>query len=175
MKYSFKKKLAIVNEVLNGKSMNYAHKEYKIGMSTLQNWVLNYKLYGDDALRQSTSRRHITPQEKEQIVLEHVEKGVSLLRLSLRYRVTRSTITAWLRKLRREAGSLNDVKLQVKPIQEIMARPRKKSPEEMTELEKLQAENLRLRAENALLKKVKALVEARDARLKGTGPKPSAD
>ncbi|MBS7352933.1 MAG: hypothetical protein KIG87_07835, partial [Muribaculaceae bacterium] len=34
------------------------------------------------------------------------------------------------------------------------ARPKKREPQ--TELEKLQAENLRLRAENALLKKVKA-------------------
>ena len=36
-----------------------------------------------------------------------------------------------------------------------MARPKKKEPQ--TELEKLQAENLRLRAENALLKKSEGL------------------
>jgi cell division protein FtsB len=56
-----------------------------------------------------------------------------------------------------------------------MGRPKKKKPEEMTELERLRYENERLRAENALLKKVKALVEEREARLKGTGRKPSKD
>ena len=48
-----------------------------------------------------------------------------------------------------------------------------KDTEEMTELERLRYENECLRAENALLKKVKALVEARDARLKEIGRKPS--
>jgi hypothetical protein len=54
-----------------------------------------------------------------------------------------------------------------------MGRPRKKKPEEMTELERLRYENECLRAENALLKKVRALVEEREARLRATGQKPS--
>ena len=54
-----------------------------------------------------------------------------------------------------------------------MGRPRKKKPEEMTELELLRYENECLKAENALLKKVKALVEEREARLRGIGRKPS--
>ena len=43
----------------------------------------------------------------------------------------------------------------------------------MTELELLRYENERLRAEVALLKKVRALVEEREARLRATGRKPS--
>lgn len=54
-----------------------------------------------------------------------------------------------------------------------MGRPRKKRPEEMTELERLRYENDCLRVENALLKKVKVLVEEREARLRETGPEPS--
>ena len=54
-----------------------------------------------------------------------------------------------------------------------MGRPKKKKPEEMTELERLRYENEYLKAENALLKKVKALVEEREARQRGTGRKPS--
>ena len=45
----------------------------------------------------------------------------------------------------------------------------------LTELEELRARTEYLEAENALLKKVKALVEARDARRKGTGQKPSSN
>ena len=52
-----------------------------------------------------------------------------------------------------------------------MGRPKKREPR--TELEKLQAENLRLRAENALLKKVKALVEDQRARARLNGQEPS--
>jgi transposase len=54
-----------------------------------------------------------------------------------------------------------------------MGRPKKKSLDEMTELERLRYENEYLRAENALLKKVKALVEEREARLREIGRKPS--
>ena len=43
-----------------------------------------------------------------------------------------------------------------------MVRPKKKEP--TTELEKLQLEVYKLRAENEQLKKVKALVQAREAR-----------
>ena len=43
----------------------------------------------------------------------------------------------------------------------------------MTEFEVLQLRVKELEAENALLKKVKALVEARDARLREIGRKPS--
>lgn len=48
--------------------------------------------------------------------------------------------------------------------------PKEKEPQ--TELEKLQAENLRLRAKNVLFKKAKALVEAKkgQALLNGRGP-----
>ena len=45
----------------------------------------------------------------------------------------------------------------------------------MDELEKLRKRNEYLEAENALLKKVKALVEEREARLRAIGQKPSKD
>ena len=50
-----------------------------------------------------------------------------------------------------------------------MGRPRKKKPEEMTELELLRVRVRQLEIENALLKKVKALVEERKARLRAIG------
>lgn len=54
-----------------------------------------------------------------------------------------------------------------------MGRPKKKTLDEMTELESLRYENEYLKAENALLKKVKALVEEREYRLRAIGRKPS--
>ncbi|MCC8188820.1 MAG: hypothetical protein LIP08_15335 [Bacteroides sp.] len=52
-----------------------------------------------------------------------------------------------------------------------MGRPKKKSAQ--TELEKLQMQNARLKTEVALLKKVTALVEAKEARERMNGKKPS--
>ena len=50
-----------------------------------------------------------------------------------------------------------------------MGHPKKARKEPQTELEKALRENELLRAENALLKKVKALVEERIAREQGNG------
>ena len=73
----------------------------------------------------------------------------------------------------RSGGSLFDIKKRGRPAQNPMARPKKK--EQLTELEKLQAENLRLRAENALLKKVRTLVEKEKFRSRLNGQKPSTN
>ena len=50
-----------------------------------------------------------------------------------------------------------------------MGRPRKKKPEEMTELERLRRENHLLKLELEIRKKAQALVEERKARLRAIG------
>lgn len=52
-----------------------------------------------------------------------------------------------------------------------MGRPKKEEPE--TELEKLQTRVRRLEAENALLKKAKALMEEEESGQRGSGHRPS--
>ena len=85
-----------------------------------------------------------------------------------------TTVSRWC-KLAKEQGyeHLAVFKARGRPPKDDMGRPKKKKPEEMTELELLQLRVKELEAENALLKKVKALVEAREARLKEIGRKPS--
>ena len=56
-----------------------------------------------------------------------------------------------------------------------MKKKRHRTEAEMDELEMLRKRNEYLEAENALLKKVKALVEEREARLRAIGQKPSKD
>ena len=56
-----------------------------------------------------------------------------------------------------------------------MKKKRQRTEAEMDELEMLRKRNEYLEAENALLKKVKALVEEREARLRAIGQKPSKD
>lgn len=91
--------------------------------------------------------------KKKSIVREFMEDSVPLSRLSLRYNVHRSTLKSWIRKVRGHGhGAMHGQRRRGRrQTNSAMARPKKKEPQ--TELEKLQAENLRLRAENALLKK----------------------
>ena len=109
-------------------------------------------------------------------VLRDIENNcLTLSEAAIKYDVSASRIQIWKRKAR-ESGydALYETKRRGRPPKD-MGRPRKKKPEEMTELERLRYENERLRAENALLKKVKALVEEREARLREIGRKPSKD
>ena len=87
--------------------------------------------------------------------------------VSAKYRVSRSTLHSWV-SLAREKGydALRDVKYGRKYI--VMGRPKKKEP--VTEIEKLQRENELLRAKNAYLKKLKALMTERERLAKKTKP-----
>ena len=172
MKYSFKEKLAIVTEVICGKPKAVVRREHHVDQHELDIWVARYRLHGESGLLKPKMVRHYSPAEKERIILEHIQDGVSLSQLSLRYGLHRSTVKAWLREVR-TGGSLYDARRRGRPHREPepMARPKKKDPQ--TDLEKLQAENLRLRAEIALLKKVKALVEEKEAQALLNGQKPS--
>ena len=86
-----------------------------------------------------------------------------------------TALKGWRRIVRKDGyAALYKEKRRGRPPKDnSMGRPKKKKPEEMTELERLRYENERLRAENALLKKVRALVEEREARLREIGRKPS--
>ncbi len=112
---------------------------------------------------------------RAQVVRDVESKRLSLQEASEKYGVSSCSIRSWVKIARsqgyaelyfhqRRIGLLRD-----------MGRPKKKTLEQMTELERLKYENEILRIENALLKKVKALVEEREARLYAIGHKPSKD
>ena len=112
---------------------------------------------------------------KVKVVRDIEENHITLHEATVKYDISVSCIRTWM-KIAREKGftALYNRKAPGRPVKN-MGRPKKKKPEEMTELERLRYENERLRAENALLKKVRALVEEREARLREIGRKPSKD
>ena len=112
---------------------------------------------------------------RAQVVREVECKRLSLQMASEKYGVSLSAIQSWIRIARSEGYAELYFHQRRTGLLRDMGRPKKKKPEEMTELERLRYENERLRAENALLKKVKALVEEREARLREIGRKPSKD
>ena len=169
MKYSKEEKLQIVLEVLRGCGLKPFCRKLHLDRHEVRYWVNLYRLYGEDGLQESSKSKSFSDEEKEKIVLEYLQENVTLLELSLRHGCHRKRILAWVKKYR-AGGFVNTFK---STPQIPMARPKKK--ESKTELERLQEENLLLRAENALLKKVKALVEQDRLRAQRGGRKPSTN
>ncbi len=106
-------------------------------------------------------------------MLDVERNHLTLHAASLKYGASPHRISVWLRMFRESGWSaLESVKKRGKPLG--MGRPKKDS-KPLTELESLRKEVQELKTENALLKKVRALVEERNARLRGTGQEPSKD
>ena len=155
----------------DGYSINRIHKKFGISSEHLKCMWLLYQQHGTSVLHRKPYTQ-ISGELKQQIVSDIEKNHLPLVQASLKYDVSVSRIEVLL-KIAREQGI--DALLITKPRGRPpgMGRPRKKKPEEMTELERLREENEYLRTENALLKKVKALVEEREARLREIGQKPS--
>ena len=155
----------------DGYSIDHIHRKFGIGKGRLQSLWLLYQEYGTSVLRRKPYTKP-SGELKQQVVLDIEKNHLTLVQASLKYGVSVTRLSVWL-KIFREQGidALLITKKRGRPPG--MGRPRKKTFEEMTELERLREENEYLRTENALLKKVKALVEEREARLREIGQKPS--
>ena len=154
-----------------GYSIDHIHRKFGIGKERLQSLWLLYQQHGTSVLCRKQNTQ--TSGELKQQMVRDIEKNhLTLVQASLKYGVSATRLSVWL-KMFREQGidALLITKKRGRPP--VMGRPRKKTFEEMTELERLREENEYLRTENALLKKVKALVEEREARLREIGQKPS--
>ena len=155
----------------DGCSINHISKTYGIAHGRLKCLWLQYQKEGISILHRK-SYTQTSGELKQQIALDIEKNHLTLVQASLKYGVSASQLEFWLRIVREQGiDALLITKKRGRPLG--MGRPRKKKPEEMTELERLREENEYLRTENALLKKVKALVEEREARLREIGQKPS--
>ena len=170
-KHDYVALLKYMSMLEEGYSVDRVHKKFGISSGRLSRLWLLYQQYGTSVLHRKNYTQ-ISGELKQQIVRDIEENHLTLVHASLKYDVSVSRIEVLL-KIAREQGidALLTTKTRGRPPG--MGRPRKKKPEEMTELERLREENEYLRTENALLKKVKALVEEREARLHEIGQKPS--
>ena len=108
---------------------------------------------------------------KRKIILDIEENHLTLHAASLKYDASPQRISFWLKVYRDEGlAALARMKKRGRPPS--MGRPKKNS-RPLTELERLRKEVQELKTENALLKKVRALVEERNARLREIGRGPS--
>ena len=145
----------------------------KLGVneSTILHWVRCYELKGISVLTKQPYSK-LSASEKTAILEQIDKKCLSCQSAALRYSVGRSSLYRWQQSVKEGGGYGRFFRFKWRAnTRRDMGRPKKQPPQ--TELEQLRERVAYLEAENALLKKVKALVEEEDARLRKLGQKPS--
>ena len=151
----------------DGYSIGSIANKFGINEKRLKCLWLQYQKQGTSVLHRKSYTQ--TDGELKQQIVSDIEKNhLTLVQASLKYGVSATRLSVWL-KIVREHGieALLITKKRGRPPG--MGRPRKKKPEEMTELERLRRENHLLKLELEIRKKAQALVEERKARLRAIG------
>ena len=158
--------LKYMHMLKDGYSINYIHSKYGIDNSQLEKLWLLYQKEGAKVLHRQPNVR-ANGEFRHKVVLDIENNGISLVQASIKYGVSASRLSVWLRTAR-EQGIDALLITRKRGCPKGMGRPKKVQKPE-TELERLRREVQELKTENALLKKVKALVEEREARLRAIG------
>ncbi len=172
--YSLEEKLCAIGFVLQGESARSVSRRFHLGHHILYEWIESYKLRGIEGLKPHKSRKkRLSYEEKCKIVREYLESNLTLYQLSVKYNISNSTISVWVKLAERNGyEALDSHKSKPSQTDKHMAKRLPKEEYEK-ENERLRKENERLRLENLLLKKVRALVEEREARNRAIGHGPS--
>ena len=168
-KENYPKYVQAVHLVESGRSVNSVCEELHMDFRTLNAAYLRYIKYGELSLLEPNRKTHMSLEEKLSYIEKIRNKELSLLEASLECNVSYDTLYRWMRAYEERGPKGLERKNRS------MSRKKAYTPEQLDELEALRRRNEYLEAENALLKKVKALVEEREARLRAIGRKPSKD
>ena len=145
-----------------------------MGHHVLFEWLAAFKERGIQGLIPKGKRpRRFSYEEKCKIVCEYQETELSLYQLSAKYDVSSSLVGNWVRIAEKKGFEALIPKKPGRPKTDRKMTKRLPKEEYEKENERLRKENERLRLENLLLKKVKALVEEREARNRVIGHGPS--
>ena len=168
-KYYYPEKMAAIELLKEGKCRNEVSRITGIPFNALSLIWHRYQTGGHMALMDRPGHCGYEEETKANAIRDYLEKGLSLMAVSLKYDVPHQTVLRWKDAYEREGfNGLKDNRKRLK-------KKRERTQAELDELEVLRRRNEYLEAENALLKKVKALVEEREARLRAIGQKPSKD
>lgn len=158
-KYSFELKLEAVLAYLEGnESTRQVAKRFNISKTPLLTWIAQYRENGEQGLISSYTNYDI--QFKMDVLNYMSEFGASLSQAAAVYNISSpSTIHQWQKQVERFGLDALLPKTKGRPS---MKKETKKSIPAEGSIEALQAENERLRMENAYLKKLQALIQEKE-------------
>ena len=167
VKYDYEFKLKCVKEVLkNYRSIPSIAKETGVNASQLKRWVAVYTCKGRLGLLPKPKQNQKYSSAFKLKVLSSIwQKSLSLSQACFKFNIpSESTIITWQKQYAKEGNLGLESKPKGRPPTMLFKRAKKKSSKPLTREEGLLSEIEILRAENALLKKLQALIQAEEAK-----------